>query len=300
GALALPLPKTLEGSTTSRTAALSAVTGSDRALSAACRPRAALADSSSARPTGCRPDCALARTCCALPCSGATQLLSPLLGPAAEGLARGRPGAITAAIELLLGGRIAVLGAPPVLSPVLPRSAVAARPATSFCLELVDPVPAVHVPAEVVLPLHIDVDVATTPVAAAPDAGTDRHAHAERDHVRPEHVSRRIRVVRRIVRIRPGPICNGRVVARHVNHLRVRRLDLDDGLLTRLPRGRPSRLRRWRGGSVLGDDLLLLVGLQIAIGLRPRAGALGGIHGLLPLTEEGIAELQHPVDLLVH
>src|SRR5262249_2262074 len=46
--------------------------------------------------------------------------------------------------------------------------------------------PAVHVPAEVVLPLHIDVDVAPTPVAAAPEGGTDRHAHAERDHVRPE------------------------------------------------------------------------------------------------------------------
>src|SRR5262249_44247585 len=272
GALALPLPKTLEGSTTSRTAALSAVTGSDRALSAACRPRAALADSSSARPTGCRPDCALARTCCALPCSGATQLLSPLLGPAPEGLARGRPGAITAAIELLLGDRIAVLGAPPVLRAVLPRSAVAARPATSFCLELVDPVPAVHVPAEVVLPVHIDVDVATTPVAAAPEGGTDRHAHAERDRVRPEHVSRRIRVVRRIVRIRPGPICNGRVVARHVNHLRVRRLDLDDGLVTPLPPGRPARLRAGRGGRGLPQHPVLVCGAATALApvARPR------------------------------
>ena len=44
---------------------------------------------------------------------------------------------------------------------------------------------------------------------------------------------------------------------------------------------------------------MLLVRLQIALRLRLRAQTLNGVHGVLPLTEEGIAELLHPVDLFV-
>src|SRR5262249_38110761 len=181
-----------------------------------------------------RPEPALARTRRALPGSAAAELLSALFGPAAEGLARGSPGAVGSSIELLLGGRVAVLGALPVLGVVLPRGPVAAGAAGPIGGTLADPVSAVDVPVEVVLPVHVDVDVAATPVAPAPDRAADDHPDTERDRRRGEvavGIVGRVVVVRRIVRIRPRSVDDLRVVGRHVEDLRIRRLDLNERLL---------------------------------------------------------------------
>ena len=76
GALALPLPHTLECSAASRAAALPAGAGPDRALSTACRAHAALAGSTRALRAARGPEPALARPCRALTRSAASQILS--------------------------------------------------------------------------------------------------------------------------------------------------------------------------------------------------------------------------------
>ena len=85
--------------------------------------------------------------------------------------------------------------------------------------------------------VDVDVDVATAPVAAAPDRADGRHADAERDArgQRPAGVvvRRRRVVVRRVRRVRPGAVHHRRVVGRHVHRLGLRRLDLDHRLLRR-------------------------------------------------------------------
>ena len=54
------------------------------------------------------------------------------------------------------------------------------------------------------------------------------------------------------------------------------------------------------GRRRLHDDLLLLGRLQVAFGLRLGAQALHGVHHVLLLREERVAELLGPVELLVH
>src|SRR5262249_52484466 len=149
---------------------------------------------------------------------------------------------------------------------------------TALVLDLFGPGTVVHVVGEVVALVHVDVDITVTPVAAARDRSADGHAHTERQCRGAPRVPGRGWI--RGPRGRwPGPVHHGRVVARYVDHLRIRRLDLDDGLLLR---GRLARLRRRR---VLDDHLLLLVRLQIALPLRLRTETLDGVHRVLPLTE---------------
>src|SRR5439155_1426775 len=136
---------------------------------------------------------------------------SPLLAEPAVGVARSGLGTVAAAV-LLLGALVAILGALAVRRIVIERLLAALALATvPLVLDLGGLVPAVHVVGEVVGLVDVDVDVAATPVTAAPDRRADRHPHAERDRRRAPGVGRRIRVVRRIGR-RVGPVEDGRVV----------------------------------------------------------------------------------------
>ena len=169
----MSLPDTFECSTAATGSNLAAATlaaaGSQRAV-AASRAGAALANSARALRAARRPEPALAGASRTLSGSAAPELLSTLLGPAAEGLTRCGPGAVRSAIELLLGGLVAVLSTLPVLGVVLPRGPVAAGPTASVATERVHPIAAVDVPVEVVVAVHVDVDVAATPVAVTPIA----------------------------------------------------------------------------------------------------------------------------------
>src|SRR4029079_13382414 len=135
-----------------------------------------------------------------------------------------------------------------------------------------------------------DVDVAAAPVAVAPDSMTDCEGAAERDpggNRTPCIIPRwRRKVVRRIIRIRPGTVNDRWIVVRHI-HLGGRgRLD-DDVLGRRLSFLclAPACLSR---GRALDRGGLLLVRLQLAVGLRASTQSLDRIHNLRLLRQHGV------------
>ena len=146
----------------------------------------------------------------------------------------------------------------------------------------------VHIVREVVGLAGVVVDVAVMPVGLAPQSRADGDAGAEGE-CRCGEVAGRVRVIGR-VRRGPGPVHDRGVVARHLDHLRVRRLDLDDcrRRLDDLYR-RGSRLQLHRGGrrpdrrGGLDDNVLLRCALELPLGLCACAQALNGGHELLLL-----------------
>src|SRR5262245_26343387 len=192
-------------------------------------------------------------------------LLPPFGGATPEGLARLDPGLVTALLEALLRRSVAVLHAAAVLGVVRPVAPVAAHVAARV-RDAVLPVAVVHILGEVVVVVRVDVDVAVTPVAAAPERGAHGHADPKRQRggrERCRRVPRRIVGIGRIGGIRPGAVDHRRIVGGHVHHLRIGRLDDDDLLLSGRSRGwwrwRWLRARRgWRGrcGRRLERDLL--------------------------------------------
>ncbi|SAL87869.1 hypothetical protein AWB67_07491 [Caballeronia terrestris] len=141
--------------------------------------------------------------------------------------------------------------------------------------------------------VDVDIDVPATPVAVAEDraGGGEPDAPRKSGGERGARVVGRGRrpVVRRIGRITPSAVHDGRVIRRHVDHLRIRRLDAHDGL---------CGLAATRRG--FDDHFLLRVGLQVARVLRTRAQSLNGGEHILLLPEEGISKLLGPVELVVH
>ncbi|MNQ88916.1 hypothetical protein D3C85_1042060 [compost metagenome] len=144
------------------------------------------------------------------------------------------------------------------------------------------------VDVDVVVAVDVDVDVAVPPIGVAPHGVDRRDAQAESDagdQRGREHRPRRRRVViRGIGRIGPCPIDHGRVVAGHVDHLRVRGFDHDDGLFV-FGRGFHRLLRR---------------ALQVACLLGLRAQPLDGIHDAVGLRQESVAYGFHPFGLTAH
>src|SRR4029079_4766003 len=166
------------------------------------------------------------------------EVLSACVGATAKLLARLRALTLLSAAELLLARRNAV-------------------PRAFAVLGVMTPVAIADVGAiEVVVLVDVDVYVAATPVAIAPERTADRQPHAEGEQRRP----RRVRVIgiRGVGRIRPRAVDSGRVILWNVDNLRIRRLDLDDG--------RTAFLRL--------SDVLFLAGLQVAGRFRPAAQSL--------------------------
>src|SRR5262249_9041968 len=141
----------------------------------------------------------------------------------------------------------------------------------------------------------IDVNVVAAPVHAAPPVvstgcpTSNSIACAERKpggNRRTCDISRvwRRPVVGRICRRRPRTIDHRRVVIRHVDRLRIRRLDHDD-LLAAV--------------AFLGDRLLLCR-LELVVRIGPGAQPLNGVHHIGLLCQHGIAELLRPVELAAH
>src|SRR5262249_56410053 len=131
-----------------------------------------------------------------------------------------------------------------------------------------------------------------TPVwitAVVVDGAADQHAYAEGDQTACDSRSRadgsfsRCRC-RRWGGWRGRHVDDLRVVLRHIDHLRIRGLHLDDRLIV-------VGLRRY---------LLLRRGLQISYMLRLGAQALHGIEHALLIGRERRPELARPVDLLTH
>ena len=137
----------------------------------------------------------------------------------------------------------------------------------------------------------VNVDVVVTPAgvppptaaaAAATPKCAHHNAHAEADGRRGGDGS--IRICHRRVRVyRRRAVDYYRVITGNINHLRVGRLDLDDGL----------RLNR------LYLDLLLFRRLQLTGVLRLLPHPLDGIHYFALLIEESVAKILRPLNIRV-
>src|SRR5579862_503070 len=187
----------------------------------------------------------------------------------------------------------------------LPVALPARRVAVPHPLPVVDVVLPIAVAdvglIEVVVVVHVDVDVVVpvaAPTAVAPERRADSHAGTKRQQRGGGDVPGWVIGVGWIARGRPGTVHHGGVVRRHVNHLRVRRLVLDDGGLRRCSLG--CRCIRRRRRCRFDGDRLLLGALEIACLFRHEAQALDRVHHVILLGQEGIAELLGPVELVVH
>ena len=108
----------------------------------------------------------------------------------------------------------------------------------------------------------------------------------------------RRKVVRRIIRIRPGTVNDRWIVVRHI-HLGGRRR-LDDDVLGRRLSFLCLATASLRRGRALDRDGLLLGRLQLAVGLRASTQSLDRVHKLRLLRQHGVAELLRPVELVGH
>ncbi|CUJ75795.1 Uncharacterised protein [Achromobacter sp. 2789STDY5608621] len=215
--------------------------------------------------------------------------LEGLRGALAGGVARARRGcragrpavarsALALAVEALAAARIGVGRVAATLRVVLPGHAVAIGIAGVDALVDVD----------VVVAVDVDVDVVAAPVETAPQGIDRRHPQAEADagHQRGgERRAGRWRVVGgRIGGIGPGAVDHGGVVAGHVDHLRIGRLDHHHGLAARI-------------GS---RDLLLRRAVQVACLARLRPQPLDRVHHVVRLRQEGVAQRPDPLRLAAH
>ena len=118
-------------------------------------------------------------------------------------------------------------------------------------------------------------------MAAAPQRGTNGHADPERQQRRARHVTRRVIRHRRIGRIRPTTINNGRVITRHINDLRVGGLNDDRGAITT-------------------GNRLLRTGLERARLLGFGAQRLDRVHHIGLLRQHSVTQLLRPAQLRAH
>ena len=139
---------------------------------------------------------------------------------------------------------------------------------------------------------------AAAPVPAAEKGAADREAQAEAEAAAPAAtaivstpaVVGRRKVGRRIVGIGPRSIGPVRVVGRHVDGVRIGRLDHDRG----------RRAGRRAGARRLLRHGLLRRGLEVAGGLRLGAQPLDGGGHIGLLGDHRVAHLLGPVELAVH
>ena len=134
------------------------------------------------------------------------------------------------------------------------------------------------------------VDVHHGDLAMRPVEGAEIKSRANGNACAPEksRAESRARVVagpgapvhRRIGRIPPRTVDEGRIVVGHIHHLRIGLLD-DYGLALRL-------------------DAHDFIGLKVARRLRLLAQLLDRVHHLLLLRKKCVAQPLHPVELLVH
>ncbi|CAM3882641.1 hypothetical protein ACMA110817_30600 [Achromobacter marplatensis] len=178
----------------------------------------------------------------------------------------------TLAVARIRIGRVAAIG-----RVVLPRHVVVSG--------VVDPV----IDVDVVVPVHVDINVVVSPVEATPHRIHGGHPQAKTDagyeRGRKYRARRRGIVIRRIRRIGPSPVHHRRVVAGHIDHLRVGRLNHHHRLVGVGGRGLHRLLRR---------------ALQVAGLLRLRAQPLNRIHHPVRLRQEGVAHGFHPIGLTPH
>ena len=150
-------------------------------------------------------------------------------------------------------------------------------------ISVVDVLP-VAVVDEVIVVIYVDVVVASPPGSIAPAAAPERahrDADAEPDRDTGSVVARGWIVDRRI-RINRRAVNDDGVVGRDVDHLRIGLLDDDD----------------LSAFDDLSRDLLLLGGLQVARGRSLLSHALHGVHHVVLLRQEGIAEVGRPLDVV--
>jgi hypothetical protein len=142
--------------------------------------------------------------------------------------------------------------------------------------------PVVHI--DVVVPVHVDVDVVRVPVEAAPQRVGNGHTGAEceagRETGRNRIAGRRRHIHGRVGGIGPCAVDDSWVICRHIHDLWIGRHDLNRALLD--------------------HDFLLRARLQIACCLRLFAQALHGVHHIVRLAEKGRAELRDPVGFRRH
>ncbi len=134
-------------------------------------------------------------------------------------------------------------------------------------------------------PVAVDVYAVAAPVelVPAPERAEDAVPDAEADarERRTVNVARRRReIVRGIIRIGPCAINHARVIVRHVDDARIRRLDYDLA-------------------SLDAHDLLRRRPQTAGVVSLP-AQALHGIHHIRLLRQEGVAELLRPLQLVIH
>ena len=166
---------------------------------------------------------------------------------------------------------------------MLPGEPVALPAHGPHPLELVTPRLHIHHLGEAAVSRGIDDHVVAVPIENSPQSEPHEDARAEREEGSAHRPAHRVVVVRRIGWIGPGAIDHDGVVDRHVDDLGIDGHDLDDRL-----------------GGLLHDHGLLRRGGERSLSLGPRAQPLDGIHQVLLLAQEGVAELLRPVEPVVH
>ena len=156
------------------------------------------------------------------------------------------------------------------------------------------PVIDIVVPVSTTTAWSIDIDVVVgpvdvaTPIASAASPTPNRVTRTERQASRKECAAARpiagSPVIRGIGRVRPRAINHRRIVVRHIDRFRIRRLN-DDDLLAAL-----GFLR----------NLLLLGRCQLFVRICLGAQTLDTVHYIGLLREHGVAELLRPVELVAH
>ena len=137
---------------------------------------------------------------------------------------------------------------------------------------------------EGIIDKHRAAEPARAPSPTAPTAPTSPAVETEAEvEAAPEAESESRVIERGIIAVnRRSPNVDG-IIGRHIDHLRVGRLN-DDDLLPSLSLSRDRLLRRRR---------------KVAIALRPGAHLLDRVHHVGLLREEGVAKVGGPANILV-
>jgi hypothetical protein len=143
-------------------------------------------------------------------------------------------------------------------------------------------------PVERIIAVDIDIDGSAAPVASPPQRTPGNHPDAK-----PEspagNISRRIPVVRRIGGIGPAAINHSRIIGRNIDHFGVGLFDNDDCLLF-------SALSR----DCLFFDFLLFCRCKITGFISSHTKPLNRIENIFLLSQEGIAKLLRPSQIVIH
>jgi hypothetical protein len=161
---------------------------------------------------------------------------------------------------------------------------VAAIPTASDWIGRAVSVSDIGVAVEVVVAVDGNVVISAPPAAPSPTPAPEsahRYAHAEGNRHSGGVVSPS-GIIERVVGIDGRTVHHHRIVGRHIDHLWVRLLDYDHGLVL----------------DDFGLDFLLFGRLQVSLVLGFLAHALHGIHYIALLREEGIAYIRGPLNIV--